>query len=390
MHKKNDRILLVDDEQSVLDGLYRQHRKHFQLERACGSEAALKAVTEGGPFAVVVTDFNMPGMNGTQFLEKAREHDPNMIRVMLTGQADLQTAIDAVNCGNIFRFLSKPCESETLRACLTASLDQFRLRNMERDMLEQTVRGSIEVLMDVMALSNPTAFGKATRIRDLVRQIVGHLKLSDGWQYETAALLSQIGYVAVPDDVLDRMVAGETLPDDERAMLDRHPDVARDLLKKIPRLQGVAEIVSRQYSAGADTQERNILLGGRMLAAAVAFEELVSVGASRVQAITTLRKEGKKYDKGVLEALASAKLSQNSEATELLAIRHLRVGMVIQEDVRNAGGGLIVSGGHEITEGSLQRLRNYAELGQLGKIELRVRRPQESGEVDSVAAPART
>ncbi len=166
-----------------------------------------------------------------------------MIRVMLTGQADLQTAIGAVDRGNIFRFLSKPCDPDDLRACIDATLEQHRLRSAERDLLELTVRGSIEVLSDVLALANPAAFGKAKRIRALVRHIVQHLGLSDGWQYGTAALLSQIGLIAVPDDIVNRLVAGETLPPVQAAIYERHPQVARSLLKKIPRLQAVSEMV---------------------------------------------------------------------------------------------------------------------------------------------------
>ena len=305
MITNRDRILLVDDEQAVLDGLCRQHRKHYTLVPACGSDAGLQAVAEEGPFAVVVTDYQMPGMNGTQFLAKAREHDPDMIRIMLTGQADLQTAIDAVNHGHIFRFLTKPCEPEILRGCLDAALEHCRLRNAERDLLEQTVRGSIEVLADVLALSNPSAFGRATRIRGLVRHVVQHLKLSDGWQYESAALLSQIGCVAVPEDLIDRMAAGEKLPAEQVAMLERHPEVARDLLVKIPRLQGVAEMVYHQHSTAEPSDDRAVVLGGRMLAAALNFDEYLSVGATRNQALDALNKTEGKYDKGVLEALAS-------------------------------------------------------------------------------------
>ena len=386
MNTYRDRILLVDDEQAVLDGLCRQHRKHYTLVPACGSAAGLQAVIQDGPFAAVVTDFQMPGMNGTQFLAKAREHDPDMIRVMLTGQADLQTAIDAVNRGHIFRFLSKPCEPEVLRGCLDSALEQFRLLTVERDLLEQTVRGSVEVLADVLALSNPAAFGKATRIRGLVQHIVRHLKLADGWQYETAALLSQIGYVAVPDDLLDRMATGERLPADQVAMLERHPAVARDLLKKIPRLQAVAEMVFHQNSPPDSSPDHVVVLGGRMLAAALDFEEFLSVGATHKQALDALRKERHKYDDGVLEALESAKMSNSADATQIVQVRQLRVGMVIQEDVLNVEGRLIVSHGHQVTEGSLHRLRNYAEIAQLKKVELRIHLPEAAPRASGASA----
>ncbi len=371
-----DRILLVDDEQSVLDGLIRQYRKYYNLVAACGPDEGLRAIVEDGPFAIVVTDFRMPGMNGTQFLAKVREHSPDMIPIMLTGQADLQTAIDAVNLGHVFRFLTKPCEPEILRGCLDAALEQYRLQNVERDLLEQTVRGSVEVLADVLALANPAAFGRAIRIRGLVRHIVNHLKLADGWQYETAALLSQIGYVAIPDDLIERVLTGEELPADQMAMIDRHPEVARDLLMRIPRLQVVAEMVYHQDSMAKPSDNRLVVKGGRMLAAALDFEEYLSIGAEPDQALEALRAAGNKYDKDVLEALATAKMPSAKDSAQLVPVHEFRVGMVIQEDVRNTGGSLIVSHGHEITEGSLQRLQNYAKLGHLTKVNFRVYVPQ--------------
>ena len=87
---------------------------------ACGAEEGLRAILKDGPFSVIVTDFKMPDMNGTQLLARAGEEAPDMIRIMLTGQADLNTAIDAVNRGHIFRFLTKPCEPDVLRGCLEA------------------------------------------------------------------------------------------------------------------------------------------------------------------------------------------------------------------------------------------------------------------------------
>lgn len=372
---QNDRILLVDDEQAVLDGFCRQHRKHYSLVPACGSDEGLRAIQTRGPFSVVVTDFQMPGLNGAQFLAEARKLAPDMIPIMLTGQADLQTVIEAVNRGQIFRFLTKPCEPDVLRTCIDAALDQVRLKSVERDLLQQTLRGSIEVLAEVMALSNPTAFGKATRIRFLVRHMAQDLKLPDAWQYETAALLSQIGYVAVPDDLLARADKGEKLEPEQAAMLERHPELARDLLLKIPRLEAVAEIVSRQNDPTAGTTDETVLLGSRMLAAALDFEELVRHGASRRQALQKLDDAKSKYSEPVLRSLWSLKTRSGAEVLHVLAIRELRVGMIFHEDVSNTGGTLIVRRGHEVTVGSLQRLRNYAKLGHLEKDLFRVHVP---------------
>ncbi|MFT4540420.1 MAG: response regulator RpfG family c-di-GMP phosphodiesterase [Planctomycetota bacterium] len=379
----NERILLVDDEQSVLDGLCRQHRKHYTLTQACGPEAGLHAIKTDGPFSVVVTDFKMPVMNGAAFLAAARELDPDIIPVLLTGQADLQTAVDAINRGHIFRFLSKPCEPELFRGCLEAALDQHRLKHLERDMLEKTVNGSIEVLVEVLALSNPAAFGRAKRVRTLVKHIVNHLKLRDAWKYETAALLSQIGFIAIPDDLLYRIISGDSLQSDEISIFDRHPGVARDLLKKIPRLQDVAEIVYHQKTPKTPSSDKAIALGGRVLAAALEFDELLGLGATPKDAIKALASSKPNHDRKVLVALMSAKTTDFSCDFQRVPVKRLLVGMVVGEEIRNRLGNLILSKGHEITQGSLERIQNYAELNNLEKSVFRIMSPPSGPEAAS-------
>ena len=386
MIKHKDRILLVDDEQAILDGLCRQHRKHFDMVPACGSAAGIEALEQNGPFAVVVSDYQMPGMNGTQFLAKARHIEPNMARIMLTGEADMQAAIDAVNRGQIFRFLTKPCHPDILRGCIDAGVEQSRLKNAERDLLEQTVRGSVEVLADVLALSNPAAFGKSIRIRGLVAQIVQSLDLEDGWQFETAALLSQIGSVAVPDDLFERISAGESLTPEERAMFDQHPEVASSLVAKIPRLQIVAEMIKRQRPGSLPSDDRVVQLGGAMLSAVLAYDEGLTLGATRKQVLDALSSTPGEYDEEVVEALRTARAPTAACVTQVMFVRELRIGMVIQEDLHNSEGNLIVSKGHCVSEGSLQRLRNYAELDLLEKLQVRVLLPTLGGGNVSSAA----
>lgn len=369
----SDRILLVDDDQAVLDALCRQHRKHYPLTAACGPEAGLAAISSDGPFAVVVTDFQMPGMSGTQFLTKARALDPDMIRMMLTGQVDLKTAIEAVNCGNVFRFLTKPCDPEVFRGGLDAALEQYRLRHAERLLLEGTVKGTIEVLAEVLALANPAAFGRATRVCSYVRHIVEQLKLPNAWQYETAALLSQIGCVAIPNDVFDRMEAGDPLAPDQLAMIERHPALARDLLKRIPRLHSVAEMIYLQRaSEPRAATDGSVQAGGRILAAALDFEALISRGATARAALDALRSTGKTFDKSVLDALATADVLNQGSTTKLVALSRFQIGMVLDEEIRNKDALLIVPRGHEVTESSLTRIRNYAALKQLPKLEFLV------------------
>jgi len=121
----SNKILFVDDDSNILDAYKRQLKRQFHVETARGGEEGLNAVTNHGPYAVIVSDLRMPGMDGNQFLSRVKEIAPESVRMMLTGFADLKTAMDAINRGNIFRLLTKPCAKEVLADALSVGIKQF-------------------------------------------------------------------------------------------------------------------------------------------------------------------------------------------------------------------------------------------------------------------------
>lgn len=139
------KILCVDDEPMVLDGLRRQLRGRFELSTAVGGEAGLETIRQQGPFAVIMSDYRMPGMDGVAFLRQAHATSPETVLVMLTGQTELSVAIAALHEGHIFRFLNKPCERTTLEATLRDALGQYRLVVSERLLRQELDRANAEL-----------------------------------------------------------------------------------------------------------------------------------------------------------------------------------------------------------------------------------------------------
>ncbi len=371
------RILVVDDEQSLLDGIRRVHRKSYEIKVACGARAGLDALEQDGPFAVVICDYQMPDMNGAEFLEQAQELSPSTVRLMLSGNADLDAAIEVVNQGHIFRFLTKPCPPQTFRTAVDAGLEQYALHEAERLLLEETVRGSIEVLVEVLALSSPETFGRSSRVRHYVGQVAAGLGLADSWRFETAALLSQIGHIAVPPDILHRRSHGEPLSAHAERMLGRHASVARDLLCKIPRLEEVAEIVAHQGLRADDPAlgpvPRTVRVGASALSAALAFDELVVGGRSPESAASSLARDAGRFDSRVLKLLGSAKLPGQERVVQRMSVRELHVGMIIDEDVYASSGTLIVARGNVISVSMLERLGSSADSGAISpSVQVRV------------------
>lgn len=361
-----DAILCVDDDANILDGYKRHLRKDFKLETAVGPEQGLRMVAEAGPFAVVVSDLKMPGMNGIQFLARVCEQAPNTVRILLTGNADLQASIDAINQGQIFRFLTKPCAPEALASALKAGLAQYRLITAEHELLEHTLSGSIRVLCEVLSLVNPEAFGRSSRITRYVEAIAAELHVSELWTLKTAALLSQIGCVILPETVLKKVYRGETLTPEESQLFNQHPFVAFDLVAKIPRMMRVAEIIKYQDKyydgvgmSGDHRRGNEIPMEARILKVALDFDALESAGKTKMEAFDQLKKRKGWYDPTVVDALKTAFAREIKYEMQAVTVVDLREGMILGEDIKSSSEVLLASKGQEVTSSMIMRLQNF-------------------------------
>jgi response regulator RpfG family c-di-GMP phosphodiesterase len=374
-----EKILLVDDEPNVLEGYKRQLRRQLsdrerviQIDTALRGEDALKIVGSDGPYAVVVSDMQMPGMDGIQLLSSVRDYAPDTVRIILTGKADTSTAISAVNEGRIFRFLTKPCSPEILAGTIVAGVEQFRLITAERELLEKTLSGSIKVMTDILALVNPIAFSQATRFRRYVRHVISELKISDSWQFEVAAMLSQIGCVTLPPETLEKVHAGADLTEAEQDMFAAHPSVGHDLLIRIPRLQLIARMIERQqepfskFKPAPKPHERNSgELGAQILKVIFEFDRLIVQGIPAKAAVAKLLGQPEQCDPLITTTLGNLEIGEIGTEIRIVKMRDLNTHMIIDEDIWTKRGILVVPKGQEINHSVLVRLQNFWRSGAI-------------------------
>jgi len=146
-----DRILFVDDDQQVLDAYKRLLHGKFNVETALSGARGLAAIHVIGPFAVVVSDMRMPGMNGAEFLANVRELAPQTVRMLLTGHKDLDRAIDAVNEGQIFRYLTKPCGKDALENAIVLALARYRANVENSELIREAKDRRLELGAEVLS-----------------------------------------------------------------------------------------------------------------------------------------------------------------------------------------------------------------------------------------------
>jgi response regulator RpfG family c-di-GMP phosphodiesterase len=368
-----DKVLFVDDEPAVLDGYKRLLRQEFDVSTANGGEQGLATIHEHGPYSVVISDMRMPGMNGAQFLAQVRLAAPDTIRMLLTGHADLNAAMDAVNEGQIFRFLTKPCEKDVLGKAITTGLVQYRLVTAEKDLLENTLMGSIKVLTEVLGAASPEAFGRSMRIARVVRHLVGKFSLPSPWRFEAAAMLSQLGCITLDPELIQAAYVGSILSTEDQAKFAGHPQAARDLLVKIPRLEPIAWMISQQLISealpagpGATSSAEDILLGVRMLKLAVAFDNLRMKGLSDQDAAAKLHDRHNVFGQELVEALADIKAEGAKMELRKVAASKLTSGMILHQEIRTLARGLLVAAaGQEVTHTLLIKLDNLSKWGTI-------------------------
>jgi response regulator RpfG family c-di-GMP phosphodiesterase len=360
---------MVDDDRNLLDSFSRQFRKSLNLETATSGADGVQAVRDGGPFAVVVSDMMMPNMNGVEFLSRIRKIAPNTVRIMLTGNANLDVAIDAVNDGNIFRFLNKPVDSDQLHRAILDAIRQHRLVTSEKVLLNKTLKGAVNLLSDILALLNPDSFSESTRVKHHVHTMVKSLGLEDCWHYDLAAMLSRIGLVALPAELVKKQASGAPLSRAEEQLFATHPAIGARLLKHIPRLELVAEIVALQqqtvshlHMEGQLNYQQKAVLGGQMLKVAITFDQLLAQGMDEKHALEALKENPETYDPLLVETLTTVIQRQKLEIMTL-PLDQLKPGLVLDQPVRTEAGLLMIAKGQVLSQTMLMRLYAAYESG---------------------------
>jgi len=376
MALQNRRVLFVDDEPNVHEAIQRKLGKAFDISTALDGASALEILAHAtAPFAVIVSDMRMPGMDGAAFLARARELCKTSTRLLLTGDADLKSAINAVNEGHIFRFLCKPCPSDVLRAALESAAEQHSLVVAERDIMERTLSAVVKTLGDVLALADPELFNRATLVKTYVSHAVRKLHLEGGWQIEVAASLHTLGLIALPTELVHRTLTSPPLTLEEKKQLATHPETAKRIIEAIPRLEEVAQIVEQQTTEETRGPEW-VRSGARLLRLAIRLETRVARGSSLGDALDALNAHANQEERVYLAALRTLYSDSEQMQSKELRVRELGPGMVLDADVKTRDGALVLPKGRELSIILLERLLQFSSARGLEE-PIRVRVPAE-------------
>lgn len=356
----NRNVLFVDDDKNILSSFKRTLQKKYNVHTANSPEEGLEMLKNPSiQFSVIVSDFKMPNMNGVEFLSKAAALRKNTVRILLTGYADLETAMKAVNEGNIYKFLTKPIDSNTIVHILDSAIELYRLTMAEKELIKGTLQGSMKMLTDIMALVSPETFGETERLKQKVSKIVKLLKIKNGWQIEIASLLCELGFIAIPPDIIKKVNSGNELTDKEKDIYKDHTLISSKLIKNIPRLNNVAELIEAyEYSP---KEKSAAPLGSRIIRIVRDFNRKLNMGEKKSKIIHMMRQMKDIYDENLIDILEKITSESEGAILKMLNIADLKEGMILNQDIETSDRILLLKKGQYLSESSIIRLNSYGK-----------------------------
>jgi len=415
-------ILCVDDETNILNSLQRLlRRQSYKVLTADSGEGGLK-ILEQEKVDLVISDMRMPEMNGAQFLEQVRQRWPNTMRVLLTGFADVESTMAAINKGEIYRYIAKPwddndmlllmkhalerkhLEQEKLRLelltkqqneelkSLNASLElkvQERTKDLRKvliglensnEQLKKNFHTSVSIFSNLMELRAGNIGGHARRVAELARKLAVQMGLNqvDIQDVVLAGLLHDIGKIGLSDSILEKPMP--LLNSFELEQVMRHPVIAETALMPLDKLKGAASIIRshhEQFDGNGYPDKLSgfaIPLGARILQVANDYDAVQHGNVLKARLLPSkayefiLESRGKRYDPSVVDAfkaLHSGSQTHQNVAVEMNS-KQLKSGMVLGKDLVTNEGLLLLGEGFVLNDALIQQMTKFEHIEGYG------------------------
>lgn len=360
-----DKILIVDDAEKLLAGLKHNFQNEFEIVCATSPSEALKLLKSEQNFAVIVSDYRMAEMNGVELLEQAKIIRPQTVRILYTAFAAVGVLTHAINEGSVFRLLSKPCSASQLRIALRGGVEQYRLIRAEQELLDKTLMGCVQVFGELISNFDPVLYAQVKSTRAII-QLLPKYGVNKGiWEAEIAVLLSHLGWLTVPLQLIEKMRSPQDLDFVERQILGDVSHSTCRLLSHIPRLETVTETILHEREpclpdASSDTPRPWMILRAcrdlvifraRHISYSAALEKMEStVGIYHTACLRALRD-------AIVEITDMEVLPENGFFRT--TIKDLSAGMTVIDPITTVDGLVIVPARHELHTADIERIRNF-------------------------------
>ncbi len=360
----SNQVLFVDDDVSLLSTMKRNLDLDFTVHTAEGGEVALEVVQRLGDFSVVVVDMQMPKMNGIQTIAMLREKMPKAVFLMLTGNQDLSTAIQAVNDGRVFRFLTKPCQLSEISSAVQAAQQQHNLIIAEKELLSGTFAGAINLMTDVIEMQEDRHIDTG-RMSEALVDLATRMGIEIGWEEKVAARVFLVGIAMLSPEDSIKFVTLDPTTAEHKAMFARICKKSATMLARLPRLGWIVDLLNHvpkaeRYESGCDRIESGALL----LRIVFYWNFLTNKGICVEAATSVIENIMPELSSNMIQSMQCLHDNRDAHMLTKIAIGKLRPGMIPYENITTPSGGIAVAKGRVLTDVMVENLTRLPELGR--------------------------
>lgn len=364
------RLLVVDDSEENLDILKNALQKDYRVS-VCKDGANALSVLDVLQPDLILLDVNMPGLDGFETLRQIKKNPKFQETpvIFVTGETTLRDKAAGFQAGAV-DYITKPFEILEVRLRVKTHLELSKAKEEKQELLRGTLSGTIQAFLDILSVRNPFAYTFSCGTKKMASAIASQLQVEELWKIEIAAMLSLVGTFNMSAKSLEALMAGYPVSEEDQATYLGHPAAGARLLSKIPRLDDVAEIIRGQGEplGSMPFDPKNAILSGNQIICAVINHQMMAIrGHERSAAIILMMQDRERYCLDVLKAMLQI---VKSESVEILSvpINELRIGMIIQDELKSSDGTEVISPGSILSSLMLEHLKLLAELGKIGRM----------------------
>ena len=251
----NYKIMVVDDEAVNLRLLERLLSRKYQVITASSGTEALQLLVEHD-VALLITDQRMPGMTGIELLRRTVDFRPHMVRIILTGYTDVSALVEAINCGQVYKYITKPWNNDDLRLTVERAIEYYQISKNQHELetinkrlqnrLQAMTNSFVRTIADALEAKDEYMRGHSRRVSGYATAIGKRLNLSPSQleQVSLAAFLHDLGKLGTPEQLL---LKPSTLTEEERKIVNLHTELGSQMLAGVPDMEDIKAAVRHHH-----------------------------------------------------------------------------------------------------------------------------------------------